>query len=289
MNLPIRPRTDPDLTRTRRGGGPRAALGRALSHPQGHPDAADRPAHLARPLGHAENMRLFAAVRPPDDALDHLEGALASVRGGPAARPRPGQAGLRWTPPADRHVTLAFFGQVPEGYLDELAVALDDVARATVPFEASLAGAGLFDRRTLWIGCTGDGWTALMTAAGAIGSEVAGRPADGRNRPHLTVARARPGSGGRDARRASGRDRGRGLRAGLGAGHGAGVGRGDRPTAPAERSVDPATLAHALALYRGPVWTVREVELVASRLGAGPGGSPVHDVVHRSGLGPVAG
>lgn len=225
-------------------------------------------------------MRLFAAVRPPEDALDHLERALASVRGGPAARPRPGRAGLRWTAPPDRHVTLAFYGEVPDGYVEDLAAALDAVASAAEPFEASLAGAGVFERRTLWIGCTGVGWTGLMAAAGAVGAEVAGRPADGRNRPHLTVARARAGSGRGDGRRQAGRDRGRGI----------GPGQGDRVAATAaERSADPADLAHALALYRGPAWTVGEVELVASRLGAGPGGSPVHDVVHRSPLGAVAG
>lgn len=250
--------------------------------PQRDPEAPGAPAWRTRPrsLRHAGGMRLFAAVRPPDDALDHLEGALASVRGGPAARPRPGRTGLRWTPPADRHVTLAFFGEVPEGSVEELAEALDAVALAARPFEASLAGAGLFDGRTLWVGCTGDGWTGLMAAAGEVGAEVAGRAADRRNRPHLTVARARAGAGRGDGRRGSSRDRGRPL----------GVGRGDRSSAAVgETAADPAVLAHALALYRGPVWTVREVELVASRLGAGPGGSPVHDVVHRSLLGAVAG
>ncbi len=222
-------------------------------------------------------MRLFAAVRPSPAALEHLEGALASVRGGPAARTRAGQGGLRWTAPADRHVTLAFFGEVPDGYVDDLAAGLDAVARAAEPFEASLAGAGLFDRRTLWIGCTGTGWPALMAAAGRVGSEVAGRPADVRNRPHLTVARARAGSGRGDGRRAAGRERGRAL--------GAGPVAGPVDT----RAVDPAGLAHALALYRGPAWTVGEVQLVASRLGAGPAGGPAHDVVHRSTIGPVAG
>lgn len=222
-------------------------------------------------------MRLFAAVRPPEDVLGHLEGALASVRGGPAERPRPGRSGLRWSPPADRHVTLAFFGEVPEGYVDDLAAALDVVAAAACPFEASLAGAGLFDRRTLWIGCTGDGWAGLMTAAGEAGGEITGRPADGRNRPHLTVARARAGAGRGEGRR--GGSRGRAL--GDHRVDGPGTGTGDQ--------ADPAALAHALALYRGPAWTVREVELVASRLGAGPGGSARHDVVHRCALGAVAG
>ncbi|GEN79204.1 RNA 2',3'-cyclic phosphodiesterase [Actinotalea fermentans] len=225
-------------------------------------------------------MRLFAAVRPPDAALEHLEGALSSVRGGSAARARAGQGGLRWTAPADRHVTLAFYGEVPEGYLEDLAAGLDAVAGEAEPFEASLAGAGVFDRRTLWVGCTGSGWPGLMAAAGAVGAEVAGRPADGRNRPHLTVARARAASGRRDGRRAGAPDRRRAL----------GAGRVPAPGArQADGAVDPAELAHALALYRGPVWTVREVVLVASRLGAGPGGGPAHDVVHRSTIGTVAG
>lgn len=225
-------------------------------------------------------MRLFAAVRPPGDVLDHLEGALASVRGGPATRPRAGQSGLRWSAPEDRHVTLAFFGEVADGYVEDLAAGLDAVAGVANPFEASLAGAGVFDRRTLWIGCTGTGWAGLMTAAGDLGAEVVGRAADGRRRPHLTVARARPGSGRADGRRGAARGRGRPL--GDRRGDGAAQGAGDGP-------VDPADLAHALALYRGPAWQVTEVELVASRLGAGPGGSPRHDVVHRSGLGAVAG
>jgi len=224
-------------------------------------------------------MRLFAAVRPPDAVLGHLEVALTSVRGGPAAQPRASRTGLRWNRPEDRHVTLAFFGEVPEGYVGELATALDAVAAAAQPFDASLAGSGLFDRRTLWIGCSGTGWAGLMAAAGAVGAEIVGRPADAHSRPHLTVARARPGSGRDDGRRVSDRRRGRAA--------------GDAHTRAAPRApasaADPASLAHALALYRGPVWTVREIELVASQLGAGPGGGPRHDVVHRSTLGAVAG
>lgn len=227
-------------------------------------------------------MRLFASVRPPDEVLDHLEAALASVRPGPPAGPRAGRAGLRWSPPADRHVTVAFFGDVPEGYLEDLASALGALAAGVQPFDASLSGAGVFDRRTLWIGCTGDGWAGLMTGAGAVGEQVAGRPGDGRHRPHLTVARVRADAGRRDGRRVTERSRGLGGRRGE-----AGA-SGPVPAAGA-RSTDPAVLAHALALYRGPVWTVREIELVASELGAGPGGSARHEVVRRFALGAVAG
>lgn len=78
-------------------------------------------------------MRLFAAVHPPAGVLAHLETALASVRGGEGR-------GLRWTPPEGRHITLAFYGEVPEGYVEDLALALDDVARSHRPFDAVLRG-----------------------------------------------------------------------------------------------------------------------------------------------------
>jgi len=199
-------------------------------------------------------MRLFASVTPPDDVLEHLETALASVRGGQGS-------GLRWTLPEARHITLAFHGEVPEGYLDDVVSALDDVAAAHRSFEAALRGAGLFDGRTLWVGCSGDGWGQLMSAAGRVGTDLLGRAEDRRSRPHLTVARAA--------------GRGRGTR---------GPARGQGPD-----GVGPAALAHALVLYTGPTWTVDEVALMSSRPGAGPGGSPRYDVVHRSALAAVAG
>src|SRR5665647_3296432 len=186
-------------------------------------------------------MRLFAAVTPPDDVLEHLETALASVRGVQGS-------GLRWTLPEARHITVAFYGEVSEGYLDDVVGALDDVAPAHRSFEAVLRGAGLFDGRTLWVGCSGDGWGPLMSAAGQVGTDLFGRAEDRRSRPHLTVARVA--------------GRGRGTR---------GPARGAGPEAVAP--VDPAALAHALALYTGPTWTVDEVALMSSRPGAGPGGS----------------
>ena len=110
------------------------------------------------------HMRLFVAVRPSPDVLDHLETALTAVRSGLA------EPWLRWTPPGHRHITLAFYGEVPEGYLDDLASALDDAALAQPRFDAALRGAGVFGGRTLWVGCSGEGWGPLMTAAGQIGA-----------------------------------------------------------------------------------------------------------------------
>ncbi|MER3453020.1 MAG: RNA 2',3'-cyclic phosphodiesterase, partial [Acidimicrobiia bacterium] len=48
-------------------------------------------------------MRLFVAVWPPEEVLDVV-----------AKLPRPGVVGLRWTSREQWHVTLRFFGSVPE-------------------------------------------------------------------------------------------------------------------------------------------------------------------------------
>jgi 2'-5' RNA ligase len=213
-------------------------------------------------------MRLFAAVQPPLVALGHLETALTTVRGG---RPEPS---LRWTLPDDWHITLAFYGEAPEGYLDDVARALDDLGRTLPPFDAALRGAGLFDGRTLWVGCSDGGWGPLMTGTGRIGAEVLGRPADRRSRPHLTIARVSSRArgdvdrGARDSWDRRVRDsRDRGARDGR-----------------SSFSGEPASLAHALALYTGPTWTVGEIALMSSTLGAGLSGASRYDVVHRSPL-----
>ena len=53
-------------------------------------------------------MRLFAAIRPPGFVLEHLDGALAALRSGAGDR-------LRWVPPEQLHLTVAFYGEVPDG------------------------------------------------------------------------------------------------------------------------------------------------------------------------------
>lgn len=209
------------------------------------------------------HMRLFVAVQPPPDVLDHLETALTAVRGGRA------EPSLRWTRPDDRHITLAFHGEVPEGYLEDLAGALDDAALAQPQFDAALRGAGLFSGRTLWVGCSGEGWGPLMAAAGQIGADLLGRQTDGRSRPHLTVARAG--------------DRAR-ARSGSGAGGRPPTTRAARASTGSVGADAPASFAPALALYTGPTWTVGEIVLVRSQLGSGPSGAPRYDVVHRSPL-----
>jgi RNA 2',3'-cyclic 3'-phosphodiesterase len=230
------------------------------------------------PLG----MRLFAAVVPPPAVLDHLEEALAAVRAG--VNPRDTRGPLRWTEREQRHVTLAFYGQTPEGYVEELGAGLAQVAAGATPFPVALRGAGVFDRRTLWVGVGGDTEALghLISGAVGVGADLLGRQDERvRSRAHLTIARVRTVA----RRRPGGRRQGPGAPGGTGPDRRGGPG----PSIGSDPAGEVAGLAHALAVYQGPVWEVGEIALVASELGAGPSGGPRHEVLTRYPLGPVAG
>jgi len=204
-------------------------------------------------------VRLFAAVQPPAHVLEHLEGALDAVRG--PDEDVGGVGPLRWAPPEDRHVTLAFFGEVPDGAVGEVERGLAAVAADHGPFSAQLRGAGVFDRRVFWIGVGGDADALGTLTADCVdlGAEVTGHTDSRvRSRAHLTVARVRSQARSRARNRPGPGRRHDGATPG-----GAG---GDRVT----------SLAHALAVYAGPEWTVEEFALVSSRPGEGRGGGPLY-------------
>lgn len=191
--------------------------------------------------------RVFAAIRPPESALDHLAAAMTTVGLGPEGG---GTGPVRWTARENWHLTLAFYGTVQDGVVDELGTALGVAATTTSPMTVRLRGAGVFARRTLWVGLAGDveAVVDLIGAARAAGEGVTSFEDERvRARPHLTVARVTDRSVGRPPR------------------------RGRRP--------EPDPLAgpvHALALYEGPSWTVEEVLLVRSEPGRGRGGGPLY-------------
>lgn len=209
-------------------------------------------------------MRLFAAVWPDEDVLDHLDLALAVVRrGGPTA-----DDGVRWAARETWHLTAAFYGNLPDGETDALAADLARAAAGVESFDLQLRGAGVFSHRTLWVG-TGrdvDAMVALAGVARAVGEEHGAAPDSRvRHRPHLTVGRARPGV--RPPRRGSRAVAG-GREGGRGPGRGPGV--DVRELAPAE------VFEQALAVYEGPTWHVDSLSLVSSSPGEGRGGGPFY-------------
>lgn len=134
-------------------------------------------------------MRAFVAVRPPEDAVEHLD-AFLDVRREAAA--------FRWAEADQLHVTLAFLADVPDRALDELEERLQRAARKRRPFRTAIAGGGAFPHvgraRVVWAGLDLDEpgreelrrlATGARAAAARSGIEVGGQ----RFTPHLTLAR----------------------------------------------------------------------------------------------------
>jgi 2'-5' RNA ligase len=115
-------------------------------------------------------MVLFSALLPPAQVVESLRVHLAPLQ---AEAPE-----LRWTPPAQWHVTLGFYGEQddPEARVHWLRPALAGHHAPMLRVE----GAGTFSR-VLYLGVYSEGLTDLAAAAGA-GDD---RP----YLPHLTVAR----------------------------------------------------------------------------------------------------
>lgn len=133
--------------------------------------------------------RMFVAVVPPSEVVDHLD-VFLDVRRAAAA--------YHWAPPEQFHVTLAFLAEVPDCKLDDLVERLDRAAARRRSFGASVAGGGAFPdagrARVLWAGLDVDdrGRTELsrMATGARAAANRAGVPVDGqRFRPHVTLAR----------------------------------------------------------------------------------------------------
>lgn len=123
-------------------------------------------------------MRLFASISPSDAAREHLVSALRPIR-------RDLGADLRWTDPEQWHLTLAFYGEQPNGAVDELLDHLRIAAAGSRAMNLALKGAGSFNRKNLWIGVSGDTGVLKQLMADCLLDPQERR----RQRAHLTVAR----------------------------------------------------------------------------------------------------
>ncbi|MBZ2199300.1 2'-5' RNA ligase family protein [Occultella gossypii] len=197
-------------------------------------------------------MRLFAAIRPPAQVLAHLGAATTALRLGAGAP-------LRWVPAEQQHVTVAFFGELPDGAASALKDPLARVVAGFAPLELRLRGAGEFAGRSLWVGVADGGAVDGDVAGGDTAAGTHARAADlARLLALMAAADELPYAQVRERRRAH-----------------LSVARRSRRAA----DVDLGALARVLSVYAGPAWVADSVELVSSRLGAGPGGGPLHEVI----------
>lgn len=195
-------------------------------------------------------MRLFSALRISASAHNHLDNALEPFRIHAGTN-------LRWIPPENWHITLAFYGNRPDGHIDEIVGYLASVAQHSSALTLSLNGAGSFDNRNLWIGVGGDTdrLRALMDDCRLDDTERR------RNRAHLTIAR-QPGQAHRRARQAA---------------HRRSEGRDQLNWNSPVFSLSDAV--RALAVYSGPQFCASSLCVVKSTLGAGRSGASLYETI----------
>lgn len=131
------------------------------------------------------SLRLFAALEVADDVRAAIVAAVEPVR--------ERHPDLKWTPPHQWHLTIAFLGSVEEERLPEVEDALRPVAAAVAgPVRLRLGDVGHFGRRVLWIGVEDDpaGVVADLGVEAQRALLVAELPVDEKPvKPHVTLAR----------------------------------------------------------------------------------------------------
>jgi 2'-5' RNA ligase len=149
-------------------------------------------------------VRVFAAFPIPDPVRASIACAFSRAR---SLAPR-----VKWVAPEGMHLTLHFFGEIPEQEIEGFGPVFSDPALQRPPIRARLDGAGFFPPsgtpRVLWVGIRQgrdemDGFWARFTERLQPLREPAGplrawEPDRRGFSPHITVAR--PGAAPLDTR-----------------------------------------------------------------------------------------
>ncbi|MFL6229599.1 MAG: RNA 2',3'-cyclic phosphodiesterase [Pyrinomonadaceae bacterium] len=142
-------------------------------------------------------MRLFCAVELPADVRARAAAHAARLRESLTTARQ-----VSWEREEKLHLTIKFFGDVAPARCDQLVGAVGRAAARVAPFEARLAGAGVFPSHSrpsvLWLGVVGAD-DSLAALHAAVEEECAREsfPHDTRRfHPHVTLARVRAASAG---------------------------------------------------------------------------------------------
>ena len=141
-------------------------------------------------------MRVFAALELPPDIRDGIAGAFSRAR---SLAPR-----VKWVATEAMHLTLHFFGEIPEAEIAGFAPVFDDPALRGQAIRAELGPAGFFPAggppRVLWVGLAKgveemrafwERFTARLEPLRADRGPLRNWSPDSRGfSPHITVARA---------------------------------------------------------------------------------------------------
>jgi 2'-5' RNA ligase len=130
-------------------------------------------------------MRLFIALDLSASVRAELAMAQTRLQGHP----------VRWSAPADMHLTLQFLGEAEEALVPPLLTALGAIPVA--PFKLSIGDLGAFPNagqpRVIWADIGGDtaALTRLQTAVTMATAPLGFSPEERAFKAHLTLGRAR--------------------------------------------------------------------------------------------------
>ena len=134
-------------------------------------------------------IRAFLALELPDS----LRPGLAQVQ----EDLKRSRAEVRWVAVGNIHLTMKFFGNVPDDEIGSLALAAREVAAEAAPLQLQVTGAGAFPSpqapRVVWVGLGGDLvpltqlFYRLEKEFAALGYLPEGRAFN----PHLTLGRVK--------------------------------------------------------------------------------------------------
>lgn len=131
-------------------------------------------------------MRLFTAIALPGPLSEALGAAAAGLVPNRNSAPR-----IRWTAPANMHVTLSFLGSVEPARLNDVQQSLTRVHAAQ--FSLTLAGLGVFPHAGVLLAKVHPSPELLSLAEQvAVALEGAGFPREKHPyQPHVTLARTK--------------------------------------------------------------------------------------------------
>ncbi|BCR06166.1 RNA 2',3'-cyclic phosphodiesterase [Desulfuromonas versatilis] len=104
--------------------------------------------------------------------------------------------GISWVKPEAMHLTLRFFGDIPEESLEKIGKVMLSVGSLHAPFHMEVGGLGAFPSasraRVFWLGIEASSALADLHTALEAGFSDIDMPGDGRPfTPHLTLGRNR--------------------------------------------------------------------------------------------------
>ncbi len=134
-------------------------------------------------------MRCFLAIELPAEVRKRLV-VLQERLGGL-------NKDVRWTRPEQIHLTLKFFGEVPDAQIASVCDATTNVAARHERFELSVATTGCFPAggmpRVVWVGVAGPppGLVTLQRECEQVYAALGFKPEGRAFSPHLTIGRVR--------------------------------------------------------------------------------------------------